>query len=328
MRETLCVILIKEETLFKITISSEILTNDHINAINDFFYGDKFIQLISELNISSLEEIVITNDFEYFLRRTSEKYNLEYSGFTNNNHAIAIGKVLHSKFEEDNFRQTVFYNDNFIMGLFNIEKANYTFHYIYHELCHIDDHDIQRKIFSYKARKELQKDSLKNYLYNCAHNIWSEYVVVRKSCITVSKEDVLDLIHLNTTLNIITDIEKEISDEIISYRLHGNIIKLFNLVYEKSDLILRYFVYSIAYFDGLGIYEKCNDVLNDIYDKTVLKDNWICIHKNLNNLYDTYPNWNDIYELEVLCEGINLVWNDLGIFPRTEDGEGFYIAVP
>lgn len=314
--------------MFKITISSEIFNSEHINAINDFFYGDKFQQLISDLNISSLEEIVITNDFEYFLRQTSENYNLEYTGFTNNNHAITIGKVLHSKFEEDNFRQTVFYKDNLIMGLFNSEKANYSFHFIYHELCHIDDHDIQRRIFSFKTRKELQNEPLKNYLYNCAHNIWSEYVAVRKSCITVPKEDVLDLLHLSTTSNIISEIEKEIRDEIIAYRLHGNIIKLFNLVYEKSDLILRYFVYSIAYFDGLGIYDKCNDVISDIYDKTVLKDNWIWIHKNLNNLYDIYPNWNDIYELEVLCEGINALWNDLGIFPRFEAGDGFYIEVP
>jgi|GEM_PF-3970623 len=91
--------------MYKLSINGDCFDKEISRKISDFFYSDNFKELTENLNLDSLEEIIITDNFSRDLNVIREKYDLSYAGFTDNNHGKVAGKVLHTKFEKDNFKR-------------------------------------------------------------------------------------------------------------------------------------------------------------------------------------------------------------------------------
>jgi hypothetical protein len=182
--------------MVKITINSRIFNKEQISAIKDFFQSEMYEKHVSSLNLDTLEEIVISSDFEIDIKKINSKYELSYNGFTNNEFAKAVGKTIHSKFEEDNLRQVVLLNDSLVMELFYQDNKNRPFHFIYHELCHVHDHVIQKALFSTESRYLISENMYNNTIYTEALSIWSEYITVRLSCRTLSAELITEVIYI------------------------------------------------------------------------------------------------------------------------------------
>lgn len=315
-------------TVFKLTINSNSFDDNYIEAIKNFFYGNQFKKITENLNLESLEEIIITMDFDTAISEVSKRYEIQNHGHTNNQYASAIGKVIHSKYEDKNFRQVVLYKEDVVLELFNSENADFAFHYIYHELCHVDDHVRQKDIFSHEARIKIRENDYLNALYVEALSLWSEYTVVRKSVVSLKLNFLMDVLSIDALNEIVENVEVEVKEAINKYRFNSDISLLYDLINKRCNLILRLLVTNIAYVNELNFNLEQKIEFKKSFKIEIIRELWDIAELPLNELYNSYPHWNDLYELQTLFKIIQRLWGYMGIEPRDNGNGQMYVSVP
>jgi hypothetical protein len=322
----------------KIIIKSSIFTEEQIVCLNQTL-GQAIHDFSKSLSFESLESVVVTESLFEDISQYQKKYNLLETN-NNNEHGQVIAKVLkHSR--NGSFMQTIFISDRLVYGLFT-ENYQTVYHYIHHELCHVHDNYYLNKIYTPENMKAKRGQLLEYKLRIHADIIWSEYIAERLSAETANAENIsMDIDHF---LHLEKSIKLEIDKEINLYRFSSNINKLLAYVEESTSLLLKLAATLIGISVGLKhISNDDNDddhnnnthrnetilvMIQELKDKnSFFSEIWDRLDLELNELYKSYPNWDDVYELDKLGEVILLCWNELGIFPANR-GEGLFIDVP
>lgn len=303
-----------------------IITNKQFNedekavkAIKDAF--SQIIDLFPDLNLSSLESIIIPDDFGKELIQFQKEKQLR-SGFTNNDGYLAVGKLM-SYIKDGEFNTSMFLDPRIVFLLFDEQSNQNSIHIIHHELCHVHDDDEKYCVFGVTDPEEFfsqTEDKVRQVLYAHADLVWSEYIATRLSA--HSKPEDHDM-YAETILDLLPKTISECKDEIASYRLHGDISKLFGDIQLATSLFLKTTAYFIGYCHGFNqeISVELNKFIRVNY--SYLADVWEPLHTHLQEMYSSYGRWNDIYVLEDLAEIVNRLWVNCGINIENQNGRLF-----
>ncbi|MFS0776104.1 hypothetical protein ABC255_08870 [Neobacillus sp. 3P2-tot-E-2] len=283
------------------------------------------------LELSSLNEIIITENFFDDILTFQIKHNKRERGATKNSNGEAIAKVIDYIDKKGEFRQVVFLSDWIANGLFleEPEQVNYCFHFIHHELVHVHDEFQKKRIYSERLRKGTNEHVLDHMLRVHADVTWSEYIAERLSFTSITTDHISTLIDYVEQL--MNTVQKNINEEISQYRFHGNIDSLYKILQEETSLLLKVSANLIGVIQGITSVTKgspnIKNKIDEIFTDSYFFQTWNLLNEALYNLMKSYPNWNDIYGLDPLGKVILECWNSLGIFP-TKSGHQMYIDVP
>lgn len=313
-----------------IKISSSIFLDEQIVNLETFLLEtvNKFSE---ELHLESLESIVITEDFFGDVVCYQRKYGLSELGATNNENAVAIAKVLKHIDDNSVLRQTVFFSDYIAAGLFD-DRANTAYHFLHHELCHVHDNFHLNNIYTIEGKSGRNAHILDQMLRVHSDIIWSEYVVERLSISTIDIENIKTFLEHLTQL--LKSTQAKIDQELSEYRYSHDINQLMKTVEEETSLLLKVAASLVGVLHGLKqasgssveeVYLMVEEMIKTNYPYFL--DTWNGLNIELDALFNVYPNWNDVYELDSLGEVVLICWNDLGVFPEKQDDE-MYVNVP
>ena len=316
-----------------IEINSSLLSVEQRSSLIEFL-NTKITELSTKIELSTLEKIIISNKFTDDVLQIQKEYGSSEHGHTNRDDGAVAAKVLTGEIN-GKFCQTIVINDSIIAGLFYPEYGHSSFHVLHHELCHVHDNFYQDKIFSQEAREGKGLSKLEHNLVCHADVIWQEYIAVRLSAASIPVgtcfEELADKLYLSYLFNLIESCRNNLSKAIEDYRSNKDINKLFELFQEETSMLFKIAATVQGYFDGLCLSDNNEilDCVNENIKQTYFYDVWINQWEALKLLYDSYPNWNDVYQLKDLGKVIQLCWNKLGIYPRDLSGKDyFYIDVP
>ena len=318
--------------IIDIIFNSELLNHEQRYNVIEFL-NTKLAELELIIELSTLERIIITDHFTEDVIKVQREYNMREVGHTDRNDGIAIAKVLHTSIQEV-LKQTIIITVNIIVGFFSSEYAPISFHYLHHELCHVHDNFYQHKIFTIEARAGKGINKLQHTLIYNAGPIWSEYIAVRLSAGSVNISDSIDLstntLNSGYLIQLIGSCKENIVKAIQDYRLNADTHKLFIYLQEETSLLFKIAATTQAYIDGLGISESnFAEKLNEFISTTYFSEAWKKQWEALRLLFNIYPNWNDVYQLNELGEAIKTCWNDLGMFASyIEEKDSIYLDIP
>ena len=293
--------------------------------------------LTTNLDLPEEYMIVIPDDYEKELI----EFHLENAisgGFTN--HEMGKGYAQAIDYINDNrLMYTIFINKLIIFALQsdyiidNLEESKdeiikarkLAINTIHHELIHIAD--VYKAYTTYDTIiKSNNSDALKDLLIHFALSIWKEYFACRLSASTYHMDFVSDI---QSLINQINDVEKNIKETIIEYRLHGDI----NIVEKELLTRTRILLNNTAYLQGhLFVFHDINEIIklvkiiNEKISESYFTDIWSDMFYELNELFDTYLKW-DMVAFNKLSQIILKCWNKLGIFPN-EAEQGIYYSIP
>ncbi len=299
--------------------------------------ADHVENLVSQLqsnagvDISTLNEVVIPDDFDAELVAFQESHGILERGRTNDGSGLAVCKVVKYK-ESGQIIQTVFLDEDvWLRMLLSPEKADsdMAIHLLQHELAHVQDSQHQRNLFDADISL-LHTNDLAVMLRNFARNTWGEYYANRTSGGTMPLEHACGIPGMYETIDYVLS---EVDILIDSYRYNGDIEDLWNKSVELCWRLMYMIGSSLGYFHYLAsFFAKEGDVIKGTEKKTSeslgkLEPVWTGASSALNDLFNTYPNWTGVEDLDELSEVILKAFNVMGLFPRQE-GEGIYVDVP
>ncbi|CAM4015285.1 hypothetical protein [Saccharibacillus endophyticus] len=302
--------------------------NDEYKSKIDEFFGERMKELSTNLELNTLERIIVSGKFTDDVLKVQEEYQMSERGHTDRDDGIAVAKVLHTKFKGQ-LKQTIVINDYLINGLFIPEAAQISLHLLHHEFCHIHENYYQNEMFTSEARNGHGMDRLQHTLICNAEPIWSEYFAVRSSSTSLVMNADTDL-YFPYLLDLIDLCKEKIEERISKYRLNGNLDDLFAFLQEETSMLLKIAATTQGYIDGLGLAKhEISHMIEEQLQKTYFYDIWTSQQKVLRELFDKFPNWNDVYELSGLGEAVKECWSEMGMFVTYVQGsEGIYINVP
>lgn len=280
------------------------------------------MHLSKHLNITSLESIVITDNFTRDIIKFQETYGLKERGHTDSEDGVAVAKVLSHR-KDGEYKQTIFISETIYNELINTDSSEDWIQYIQHELAHIHDNFIKESIYSFEKRQGVGFHILDHILNNHADSIWSEYIANRLSSPTMKEEHIIR--SLDHMLQLIDSVQNQIKELKEQYKLEEDIRHLFIRTQQITDLLFRVTANVYGFLHSLED-QRWADGLYHNLDESYYKEVFKTFDEPLRLLYSKYPNWNDIDELEIVHEVILKCWNNLGIYPK-KTGEEIYIEI-
>lgn len=278
------------------------------------------------LNLSRLDCIYIPDDFEKAIIEFQIRHDKDKRGYTNNEMDTSFGKVITFK-EGGKEKDRIFLHKAIFISLFkeDEELIQLSINTLHHELCHVHDHSNLDAMHLFKEQYQNQIESLDEILYAHSMNIWEEYIVPRMSARTIDSETAIDIDHI---VKLVTYTVEKMSVAKEEYFQSKDVWKVFYEVQLLSGHLLKKL--STLYGNYKGIFEDdekgLGSVIDERFENNNLKDIWISLKNNLDNLYSEYPNWQDLSVLKNLNNTVLSTWNMLGIYPEDVEN-GLYINV-
>lgn len=283
------------------------------------------VHISKELDISTLSKIIVPDDFTKELIDFQTKYGTLERGHTKEDGLEAVLKVV--EYEDNNsFKQAIFISQSIIAGLTDEGYAAKNIHYIQHELGHVHDNFITKKVMSQLKIGKEDLTVLQYILSNHASIVWSEYIANRLSFETMPDEVLID-----TSSQLISQIDlvQRNLEEVKEIFKKDNDAKKFMISIQERTHLLFYFTGQLyGFLQSLKDHQKnvLLDIINSKINKTYYSDSWYKIGEALNSLYEKYPNWNDIKVFSDLNSAILQCWNSLFVFPVDCDDQ-IYVHV-
>ncbi|MGE8207464.1 hypothetical protein ACQKP0_23545 [Heyndrickxia sp. NPDC080065] len=306
----------------EIIINNREFDENMVIAIKQAF--EQIIEQLQELNLGSLQYIIVPDDFGKELIEFQQQNGLR-EGYTNNEFGIAVGKVL-SYLDDGDFKTTIFFDPRIIYALFDENLKQNSIHYIHHEFCHVHDDYEKYRAFGVIDLEEAffnSSDKVSQVAYAHADLIWSEYIATKLSA--PSKPENHD-IYVESLLSLIPNTKKQCEEEIKAYRADGNIDKLFGEIQLSTSQLLKVTAYFIGYCHGYNIDPPTE--MNDFVEQyTYLDGVWGELPDKLNKLYESYGTWDDVKVFNQLADMVLILWGNLGVYPKNKDCQ-LYISVP
>lgn len=302
--------------------SKELIDNNLVDIVKDAF--ERMIVQLNNLNLSSLQFIIVPNDFGEELIHFQREHGL-LEGYTNNEFGTAMGKVL-TYVESGAVRSAVFFDQRVIFTLFDQDKNPNAVHTMHHEFCHVHDDYIKFTAFGVTNPEELfldTTDRVRQISYAHAELIWSEYIATR---ISSDSRPMGHDMYTNSVIELLPMTQEECAAAILRYRTEGDLWKLFGEIQLTTSLFLKVAAYFHGYCHGINV-ELPQEINDHIKHYSYLDGVWEELSPILNRLYDSYGSWNDIHVFEDLANLVIKLWEQLGIYPRNEEGQ-LFISVP
>jgi hypothetical protein len=196
--------------------------------------------------------------------------------------------------------------------------------YIHHELLHVHEFSMIKSAFKNDNTSKIT-DILTKDFRALAQVVWSEYYACRLSCKTCNNftseiDNLIDQANL---------VKERMDDEINKYRYHADINKLIKELSERLKTLLNYAAYLhgklFALDDNFRL--ECINKIDDLLKETILYETWVTMGDDFDNLFSTFPNWQDRSIFDKLGNTIKIIINKLGFFPEVTS-EGVYYSVP
>jgi hypothetical protein len=316
----------------KITVNSSEIPVDQRRVL-----AGQIADIVSQLqskagvDVTTLNELIIPDDFDAELIAFQETHDLLEIGRTNDGSGIAACKVV-PFWESGKLVHTIFLDKQYWLGMLcSSEKEDYDMavHYLHHELAHIQDGQHLRDLFSGYVCNSNTND-LTVLLSRIAKNTWGEYYANRTAGGTMPLEHACGISGMYETLDYVFS---EVEANIDSYRYDRDIEALWNkgveLCWRLMYVIgssLGYFHYHATFFAGES------DIIYDVEKNAgeslgKLEPVWTLASQALLSLFDRYPNWTGVKDLDELSGAVLKAFNVMGLYPRQE-GAGIYVDVP
>jgi len=203
--------------------SKELKDNNLVDIVKDTF--DRMIVQLNKLNLSSLQFIIVPDDFGEELIHFQREHGLR-EGYTNNEIGTAMGKVL-TYVEDGIVRSSIFFNWLVIFTLFDKDKNPNAVHTLHHEFCHVHDDYIKYKAFGVTNPEDLfldTTDRVGQISYAHAELIWSEYIATR---ISSDSRPLGHDMYVNSLIELLPTTQDECEAAILRYRTERDLLKLF-----------------------------------------------------------------------------------------------------
>lgn len=289
----------------------------------------------NELDFRRMHRVIITNDFARELKELSDKTASKNPiSFTNEDYAVAIGKILTLP-KENEYEILPVLNVNFVVGLIQEDTENNeeeiifssAIHLLHHEFCHI--HDDNKKIDALKdfilRCSYIGKDKL---IYPLAEVCWSEYYANKLSSSTAN--DVIISEMIKCFVDAIKRTKQEINSQILSYRYHADVERLLYVFQRHGEFLVKTAAYSLGYLDGLkrSLPEFSAEAM-ECLSGSYFESTWNSMQKALHNMLRIYPDgWKDINVYDELASSLESYYNEMGLILSTINNGQIYVKVP
>jgi hypothetical protein len=306
----------------EIIINNKELDTNLVGIVKQAF--GQIINQLQELNLSSLQYIIVPNDFGQELIEFQQRHGLR-EGYTNNEFGIAMGKVL-TYLDDGNIKTSIFFDPRIVFTLFDENLKQNSIHLIHHEFCHVHDDYEKYRVFGVTDLEHIffnTPDRVSQVTYAHADLIWSEYIATRLSA--RSKPEDHD-IYMESLLSLIPKTKEKCEEKIQAYRTEGEIDKLFGEIQLTTSQLLKVCGYFIGYCHGFNI-DPPEEINNFVKQYPYLDRVWEELSLNLRKLHESYGNWEGVKVFDDLANTVMNLWGNLGIFPKNQEGQ-LYISVP
>lgn len=293
----------------EIIINSKEFTDDMIVSAKKVF--EQIISQLQELNLSSLQCIIIPEDFGEELISFQRFHNLR-EGYTNNEFGRAFGKVL-GYLEFGKLKSAMFLDASIILSIiYNTEMKQNAIHLIHHEFCHIHDDFFKYNIFGVEDLEDLfihTDDKVSQVTYAHADLIWSEYIATRLS--TKSKPANHSL-YIEDLLKLIPATYDECKKHLEEFTTKGDDYETFGQIQLTCSLLLKISAYVIGYCHGSNV-DLPKEINDFISNYKYLDGVWDCLSPILHDMYATYSNWDGVSVFSELAQAVRKLWENVGI---------------
>jgi len=259
------------------------------------------------IDISTLDGVTIAIDYDEALRELDRGVEgLPPETRTNDEVLAGVGKSVVVMRDENDFRTAIAI--------------------IAHECAHVEENAYREDHFPGVHFRRPSGQFIRDHQQHFAEAWWGEYAVCRMSAGFAVQEEARFRENLALRL---TDCRLKVRDAIRSYRLHADVVRVFNEVGSIILEPLRIASYLIGHLDGLN--EK--DTLSDIVPEVPTEDSALItaieqLAEQLRRLWDTRGDWESYDTLVDLgALGFNLL-KQFGVHAAPQSDGQAYINVP
>lgn len=159
-----------------------------------------------------------------------------------------------------------------------------------------------------------------------AWGAWSEYFALRTSALTLPKDSDLLIPFL---IDVVEDTKEKIQEDISDYRFHGDMNRLFPKFEERVYFLIKMAATVIGNIHGVkGLTDEMySKFKGGLFKESYFNDTWKNLWDALSEIYNTYPNWSGLADLDPVSNVVKETWNMFGIYPEMTE-KGLYIHVP
>jgi hypothetical protein len=305
----------------------ESIKNWLINLIQAFINDeDNFV-------LDDLKHIYVANEYVKELYAFQAEKDLP-QGHTNNDLGEGHAMVLHYENDAAEEEAAIFFRAEFIFGLYTScsfgdelkSEVTMLFNTFFHELSHINDEYHTRKVISIKDIDECS--ILPRNLYPISLGMWKEYYAYRKAAIRFPYGD-LQISHLFDTLNWILE---EVSKLKTKFKEDNDMDNFMLQFTSKMGYLLRVVVSVIGNVQGYSTeqddQEETFKIVSESFPNGILSEVFTGLIKELDKLYEKYPSWSGINEIDELNNLVLECFNEFGVFPSEIDSDDqMYIGI-
>jgi hypothetical protein len=296
----------------KVTFDKEALSNYSSlisNPIVKEFLNEFILLVNSEINLTSLKEIIFSKNYSETLLNFQRDNNLT-EGYTNNGVLTGVAKT-ESVITNGEVGHYVFFHFAILLNILIDDDSkehegtkNICLNTMFHEFCHVHDDILLESIGHATFRSD---NHLDNVLYQIALSLWSEYFAHRKSMGIFAIP-----IDFSSLKNDLLELEGIIRNE--------NPINIVE-IYQSVHSYIQYLVRQIGNAHGSDTpeFEESHCIEDTIIGNYINE-----LSTTLDALYNNYPKWDNLKEIENLKKLIRRVWEDLG-FVITEIENEFFL---
>lgn len=263
------------------------------------------------LNLSRLDRIIISQYFDKELEHlslfTAGRQPITY---TNNDHAVAAGKIITLTDTEENFIKILVLSEYFInLMLQDIKSA---IHLLHHELLHIHDFNETDKAIPLFNRKRLT--SLENHYLPTVLSTWDEYYANRMATPTIT--DTWIELSIQTFLSYLQNTEENIVQKRFLYQIGQIDLETFYhkyfIPYAQGQYLAT--AYLIGYCHGLGkTLDEISPETFNVLESHLFKPIYTEMGTILNNMLKSYPSEWDENIYDDLIQNFLLYYSKLGL---------------
>lgn len=210
------------------------------------------------------------------------------------------------------------------------EHHKLALHTFWHELVHVDDRQYFATTFPGGWRAARERNAMEGAFMAMVNPCQSEYSAARKSAFFKPDYGHGYLEMLEAAL---TDVDKQIRDARVAYRLHGDMGVLWPIVTERVRFLFQAMGYALGHVDAVDHADDPNGAPMAQYEERLAKaatlpSGWILeeTRKASQALFDTNP-WPDLDVFSELIGVAEKLLHQFRLYPRME-GEGLYIDAP
>ncbi|MEY9097983.1 hypothetical protein ABIA24_000892 [Sinorhizobium fredii] len=283
------------------------------------------------LDLSRLESIVIGADYREALESVNEASAQPTAAPTSNEYGQGAAMARHVMRDDEIWSVVVIWTP-LVRQIADKDHELHKFalHIFFHELVHVDDLRLFSRTYpgGWKAAKP--RDGRDLYLQSIVNPCQSEYSAQRRSA-WVDPEAGFEL--LNMLEKVLLDVDNQVREERLKYRLHGDMDVLWPIVFERLTFLFQCLGYGLGHADWAinargDDPERANRYERRLNELAELPSGWLLAdcRKAVQPFFEM-ENWSGMEVFDPLIEVAEKLLNQYGMF-TSASGDGIYVDMP